>query len=545
MTQPGTAREEAQRRFKAAWNDSLSGGNPPDLDSFLAPFEEPERSVVRAELLELDHLFRRRSSDAVVAGPGTWTAPQPDPRPPAAAAPRTRLTRLARIFALSLVLSLIGLGGWLITIHFLAEYHLRQARRALDHQRYPETLEHLNKANGLRPGSAEIHMRLARIHRLLGAFPKADEHLNRYKELQGQTEEGQLERLMLRAQTGEVEKVFPLLWRYVEKKRPEAPVVLQALSYGFIEQELNGPAQKCLEKWLELDPDNIQALVIEAWLKDRNGAGTPEARENYLRALDLDPSRADIRLRLAHAYLGQQRDRDAIEAYKQVLRQEPDNAPAQLGLAQATLNFGKVKEAREMLRNFLEAHPNNATALYAMGMAAMQENKYPEAEKWLRQALKQNPNDGAAMHNLIDSLRRQGHEENSGEIPEIRRRIERVTQDHRRLDDLKRNKLAMPPFDPNVCYEVGVIYDRLGEESQAAQWFARALKSDPNHQNALRAGIKYLEKRGDKETAATLRARMGPDLPVITTSTAGLLGSPFGQGPLLAASALIAGKTKE
>src|SRR3954454_10304512 len=63
MTQPATAREEAQRRFKAAWNDSQSGGSPPDLDAFLAPFEEPERSAVRAELLELDQLFRRRSSD--------------------------------------------------------------------------------------------------------------------------------------------------------------------------------------------------------------------------------------------------------------------------------------------------------------------------------------------------------------------------------------------------------------------------------------------------------------------------------------------------
>jgi len=60
MTQPATPREEAQRRFEAAWNDTLSGGSPPVLDSFLAPFEESERSSVRAELQELDRRFRLR-----------------------------------------------------------------------------------------------------------------------------------------------------------------------------------------------------------------------------------------------------------------------------------------------------------------------------------------------------------------------------------------------------------------------------------------------------------------------------------------------------
>jgi len=223
MTQSATTREEVQRRFEAAWNESLSGGAPPDLDSFLGPFEEPERSAVRAELLQLDQHFRRRSSEEVVAHSGTQTLPQPEHREDAVAAPRSRLLRLVRISALGLLLGLIGLGGWLITIHFLAEYHLRQARRAYDRQRYPEALKHLNKANNLRPRSPEIHMRLARVNRLLGEFSKADEHLRRYTDLQGQTEEGQLERLMLRAQTGEAEKVVRLLVRYVQEKRPKHP----------------------------------------------------------------------------------------------------------------------------------------------------------------------------------------------------------------------------------------------------------------------------------------------------------------------------------
>src|SRR6266540_3993386 len=413
--------------------------------------------------------------------------------------------KLVRLFALGLVLGLIGLGGWLITIHFLADYHLRQAQRAFDHQHYPEALEHLTKANRLRPRSAAIHMRLARVARLLGDFPKADEHLRRYKDLQGQTEEEQLEHLMLRAQMGEVEKVYRELWQYVEDKRPEASMVLQALSYGFLEQQLYAPAKKCLTEWRKLDPDNIQGLVCEGWFLDRDGGGSPEAHKNYARALELDPSRTDIRLRLARSYLAQQNDRKAIEHFKKVLDQQPDNAEAQLGLAQATRNLGKGKEAKAMLRRFVEEHPNNATALREVGMTAMEEQDYPQAEEWLQQVLKQQPNDAVVMHNLIHCLRRLGRQ---AESAEYERRMKQINQDARRLDDLMRNKLVVKPFDPELNYEIGVIYDRLGEETQAAQWFARALKHDPNHQKALKAAVKYLEKAGDKERADELRKRI-------------------------------------
>src|SRR4051794_26968068 len=146
---------------------------------------------------------------------------------------------------------------------------------------------------------------------------------------------------MLRAQTGEAEKVYHQLWPYVKEERPEASLILQAMTYGLMDEHLFGPAEKCLSKWLEYDPDNIEALLAQGLLLDRNGQGSVESREHYIRALELDPDRADIRLRLALAYLAQQRDREAIEAFKQVLRQQPDNAMAELGLAQATLNLGK------------------------------------------------------------------------------------------------------------------------------------------------------------------------------------------------------------
>jgi tetratricopeptide (TPR) repeat protein len=388
--------------------------------------------------------------------------------------------------------------------------HLRQAQRAFDRQRYQEAWAHLTKANDLQPRSPEIQLRLARVARLLGHFKQADQHLNRCKDLRGEhTEEEQLERLMLRAQTGEVEKVLSKLWPYVEKKRPEASLVLEALSYGFLGQELYVPAQRCLNEWEKIDPDNIQALLYGGWFLDRNGGGSPESREKYLHALELDPSRTDIRLRLAQAYLNQQNDRKAIEHFKQVLKQQPDNEMAQLGLAQATLSMGKSEEARELLRTFLLKHPDNALALREIGKVELNEGHYAEAEKWLRRALKYNPNDGLAMYSLLTCLRRRGDKpEVKAEIAKIDARMKMINVAGRRLDELIRNKMLAHPKDPELYYEAGTIYEQLGEEKEAAAWYARALRYDPKHQRALKAAVKYLKKIGDNEQADELRRRI-------------------------------------
>ena len=74
MSQPAPNREEVRRRFEAAWNDRPPGSAPPDLESFLGPFDEPERSALRSELEELDRFYRGRSGDVVpAAGPVTHT----------------------------------------------------------------------------------------------------------------------------------------------------------------------------------------------------------------------------------------------------------------------------------------------------------------------------------------------------------------------------------------------------------------------------------------------------------------------------------------
>jgi serine/threonine-protein kinase len=52
-------REEVLRRFAAAWADMVPGSPTPDIETFLSPFSEPERSAVRSELETMQAAYQR------------------------------------------------------------------------------------------------------------------------------------------------------------------------------------------------------------------------------------------------------------------------------------------------------------------------------------------------------------------------------------------------------------------------------------------------------------------------------------------------------
>jgi tetratricopeptide (TPR) repeat protein len=94
--------------------------------------------------------------------------------------PALRTLRNAGRFAFAgLLLLLVGFGLWLVSWHLLAEYHLRQAARALERQRYRRALEEYREALRYRPASAALHLCAGRTARRAGDIPTAREHLRR------------------------------------------------------------------------------------------------------------------------------------------------------------------------------------------------------------------------------------------------------------------------------------------------------------------------------------------------------------------------------
>jgi serine/threonine protein kinase len=80
---PAGFRDELRRRFLAEIEASSHGGPQPNLESFVAPFEEPERSELRAELEALRQSSREREASLATVDPtpGATTDLPPDAGP--------------------------------------------------------------------------------------------------------------------------------------------------------------------------------------------------------------------------------------------------------------------------------------------------------------------------------------------------------------------------------------------------------------------------------------------------------------------------------
>src|SRR6266545_1251964 len=74
---PSERLRHLRQRFEAAWAEA-GGGPPPVLDAFLQGVVEPERSVIRGELEQIERRFRSRlGADPSATTEETLDAPDP------------------------------------------------------------------------------------------------------------------------------------------------------------------------------------------------------------------------------------------------------------------------------------------------------------------------------------------------------------------------------------------------------------------------------------------------------------------------------------
>jgi tetratricopeptide (TPR) repeat protein len=418
--------------------------------------------------------------------------------------PRRHVRRGVRVLAGLLLLGLLGAGAWLIALHLLAEHHLHRAKEALKRQRYPEALGHLEQALRFRPRSARLHLLAARTARRAGQVKQAWAHLARCRQLYGgETEEEQLEHLLIRVQLGELDKV-PLLTAYVTEGRPEAGLVLEAYTRAYFSRRLFAPLEACLVRWRELEPDNVEALIYEgAWHGQRGN--TIGALESFSRALELDPERHDVRLRLAAVLLEQTKFREALAHFGQVHR-ATGQAEALLGLAKAHLGLGELRRASACLDQLLQENPEHAEGLFERGRLTLEQGRVAQAECDLLRSVRLDPYSPQARHNLAKCLRRLGRVE---EADAQERREADLIRTLLRMDEITQRELPAQPSSPDLYCELAMLALKLGRAEQGRNWLATALERDPAHQPSRQLLAEHFQDRGGLARAVPAAGREG------------------------------------
>jgi tetratricopeptide (TPR) repeat protein len=395
-----------------------------------------------------------------------------------------------------------GLG-----VHLWAWGQLRAARAALERDRPAEARRHVERCLRVWSHSAAAHFVAARVSRLEGDYEGAEARLRACERLERRaTEATQLEWVLLRAQRGEVDAVAGGLWLCVREGHPETAMILQTLARAYLRELRFHLARVCLDEWLRRRPDAVLALDWRGWVLERLHQDE-RARADYRRALELEPGRDEVRVRLVEVLLRGLNPLEALPHVERLHGRLPGRPRVLLLLARCRMLQGRHAEARPLLGRVLEAEPDNAEALYERGRLALSSNRPGRAEAYLRRAVGLAPHDPVVLYALQRSLRRQGGR--SAEADRYLARFEKARAERRRLDELLTRQGSRLAHDPDLACEAGTLLLELGQEGPALRMFFTALNADPNHRRAHRTLARYHERRGDARRAAAHRERVG------------------------------------
>jgi tetratricopeptide (TPR) repeat protein len=402
--------------------------------------------------------------------------------------------RFAAIVALALIVSAFVLRG-------IAGAAFAEAERSLAADRPADANRQLAFARRVLWRSTDVLLLSARSARLIGDFPGAERHLYRTIELEGRTERVQLEFLLLRVQTGEVDQLSGPLIELAQKDHPATSLILESLARAYLVQLRYKPAYSCLSFWIEKRPDQAKAYQWRGWVLERLD-NAPAARKDYDRALEINPDLVPVRLRIAEMHLEDKQAPKALPHLEHLLRIAPDDAQVRARLGTCLFLLGQFEPARRHMDVALEKLPNDPALLVALAELNLQENRIVDAESLLRRVLAADPSDTEALFKLAGLLSLDGRAaEAATAMAEYDRKKALVDRTNDLLQKIAQSK-APPPDD---CAEVGRSLLEIGRERLGVYWCEQALEANPRHPVAHRALADHYEKTGDASRAAEHR----------------------------------------
>ncbi|MCI0641664.1 MAG: tetratricopeptide repeat protein [Gemmataceae bacterium] len=415
--------------------------------------------------------------------------------------------RAARRRPLVALLLIAALLATLLVCSFLyAGYQWRSAQNALASDRAEEARAHLAFCLFMWPRSAEVQFIAGRAARLCGDVTAAEAHLDRCLKLEGATQKVQLEFLLLRVQTGEVDQVASALVAAVEEGHPESPLILETLARAYMHLLRYKEALACLTRWIEemQAPESAKPHQWRGWVFERLGH-SKRAMEDYQKALRHDPSLSSARLRVAEMLLEDNDPLAAIPHLEHLREQLPTRPEPMARLGQCRFLQGRHDEARRLLEEAVKEMPKDLNLLVYLGKLELQQDRPADAEKWLRRALQVDDKDTEALYTLVSVLQVRGRVEEAAATLKQYKHFKELVE---RVNRLLREESDPATNNPAVCSEIGILLLQVGRERLGEYWLGRALEGDPHHQPSHKALADYYDGKGESDKAAHHRARL-------------------------------------
>jgi tetratricopeptide (TPR) repeat protein len=406
-----------------------------------------------------------------------------------------RLRRIALLSLALLVTLILGSQLWAFR-----EY--RAGQQASAGRDFPEAQTRLERCSTIWFLSSDVQLLAGRAARQAGHLPEAAEHFRKCRALVGQNDALDVEYELLQVQQGDLQSARPLLERLLALDHPESVHILEVLTPAYLQAYQLADALKCIRRWLEREPESLEAWHYRAQLYRRLQAGS-ELVASYRRILELDPADESIRLQLAEQLLQARQPQEALVEYQRLGPQLRTTPAVLVGMAACQSALRQVEEGRQLLDQALAADPQNAPALAERGRLALAYESPTAAEPWLRRAFAQQPADHDVLYALCQCLQALGKNE---EAAALQARLKVLEGDLVHLREILR-QVAASPRDPEPRFQAGQIFLRNGKDEEGLRWLKSALTVDGHHAATKRALAEYYERHGDAQHALEHRQR--------------------------------------
>ncbi|XP_068459915.1 protein O-mannosyl-transferase TMTC3 [Clinocottus analis] len=256
-------------------------------------------------------------------------------------------------------------------------------------------------------------------------------------------------------------------------------------------------ADQLYRQAISMRPDFKQAYISRGELLLKMNKLT-DARDAYLRALELDRTNADLWYNLAIVNIEMKDPAEALKNFNRALELNPRHKLALFNSALLMQESGEPKfwpEANRRFLTYVEEEPEDANGYFNLGMLAMDAEENAAAERWMRKAIGLQAGFRSALFNLALLYSQSRREADA--LPA--------------LDELLRHH---PEHIKGLILKGDILMNHKKDTRGAKACFERILSMDPgNVQGKHNLCVVYFEERDLPRAARCLEETlaMAPD----------------------------------
>lgn len=389
----------------------------------------------------------------------------------------------------------------------------------------------LEQALRLDPDSAYLHLKLARLYLQENQPAEAEREALAARRLAPEAAEPLNLLALLALNRRQVEEAMSLLKTAIQLE-PDHLDAYFHLATAYLNSGSPGPAVETMRAFLSRQPHSPEGHYFLGQIFFRLEQ-YPAAAAEYEEALRFQPGFYYAEHELAQSYMLAGNKEQGIAAYFRLLADYPGDSDSRSVLAatlieqerwdeaKAVLAQGKLEDetraewwlqsgyvelirhnypaAKAELTELLNRDPNNPDALFYLGVAAQLENQPAEARGWFEQVAPDSPRYAEAQRRVAWSYQAEGQSEQAREyLKGLNQKLPKVVpyyldraalyQETGRLDlalGVLMQGLENNPHQEDLLYQVGVVYDLMGDHDLAVVQMEKILAQNPNSARAL------------------------------------------------------------